>query len=125
MQDLLGTESDRVATTSETGADVGLGSGWNCRPTATPALGRTTRARCPTSPVSRWSVRHRTEDIGNALDAAGRIGDDWIQKNLGNGTVNQKAFTHGSSAQRQKWFTIGYRTGNPDQCNTFDTNDLG
>jgi predicted metalloprotease len=65
------------------------------------------------------------EDIGNALDAAGRIGDDWIQKNLGNGTINQKAFTHGSSAQRQKWFTIGYRTGNPDQCNTFDTNDLG
>jgi uncharacterized protein len=65
------------------------------------------------------------DDINNALDAASRIGDDWIQKNLGNGTVNQKAFTHGSSAQRQKWFSAGYKTGDPNKCNTFDTSDLG
>jgi predicted metalloprotease len=65
------------------------------------------------------------QDISNALDAASRIGDDYIQKNLGNGTVNQNAFTHGSSAQREKWFTTGYRTGDPTRCETFGTDNLG
>jgi len=65
------------------------------------------------------------QDISNALDAASRIGDDYIQKNLGNGTVNQNAFTHGSSAQREKWFTTGYRTGDPTRCDTFGTDNLG
>ncbi|MGY1808183.1 neutral zinc metallopeptidase [Blastococcus sp. SYSU D00669] len=65
------------------------------------------------------------DDIDRALDAAGRIGDDFIQRELGGGTVNQDAFTHGSSEQRQKWFTTGYETGDPNQCDTFSTNDLG
>jgi predicted metalloprotease len=65
------------------------------------------------------------QDIADAVQAAGRIGDDWIQKNLGNGTVNQKAFTHGSSAQRQKWLLTGYQTGDPRRCDTFSTNNLG
>jgi predicted metalloprotease len=65
------------------------------------------------------------DDIDRALDAAGRIGDDFIQENLGSGTVDQDAFTHGSSEQRQKWFTTGYETGDPNRCDTFATNDLG
>ena len=65
------------------------------------------------------------DDIDRALDAAGRIGDDFIQENLGGGTVNQDAFTHGSSEQRQRWFTIGYETGDPGRCDTFATDDLG
>ena len=65
------------------------------------------------------------DDINRALDAAGRIGDDFIQRNLGNGRVDQNAFTHGSSEQRQKWFMTGYRTGDPRQCDTFATDDLG
>ncbi|CAA9273167.1 MAG: YpfJ protein, zinc metalloprotease superfamily [uncultured Blastococcus sp.] len=65
------------------------------------------------------------DDIDRALDAAGRIGDDFIQENLGGGTVDQDAFTHGSSEQRQKWFTTGYETGDPSRCDTFATNDLG
>lgn len=65
------------------------------------------------------------KDINDALDAAARIGDDYIQSELGGGQVNRDAFTHGTSAQRQKWFRIGLDTGNPAQCNTFDTNDLG
>jgi uncharacterized protein len=65
------------------------------------------------------------DDINRALDAASRIGDDFIQRNLGNGTVDQNAFTHGSSAQREKWFTTGYQSGDPQQCDTFGTNDLG
>jgi predicted metalloprotease len=65
------------------------------------------------------------DDIDRALDAASRIGDDFIQRNLGNGRVDQNAFTHGSSAQRQKWFSTGYQTGDPAQCDTFATGDLG
>ena len=54
-----------------------------------------------------------------------RIGDDFIQQNLGSGRVDQNSFTHGSSEQRQKWFTTGYQTGDPNQCDTFGTDDLG
>jgi uncharacterized protein len=65
------------------------------------------------------------DDVDRALDTAGRIGDDFIQQNLGSGTVDQDAFTHGSSEQRQRWFTTGYETGDPRQCDTFATDDLG
>ena len=64
------------------------------------------------------------DDINRALDTAGHIGDDYIQTNLGNGQVNQSQFTHGTSAQRQRWFTAGYRSGDPRICNTFGTNNL-
>jgi predicted metalloprotease len=66
-----------------------------------------------------------SDDIARALDAAARIGDDFIQENLGSGRIDQDAFTHGSSEQRQKWFTTGYETGDPNQCDTFATDDLG
>jgi uncharacterized protein len=65
------------------------------------------------------------QDFGNALDAASRIGDDYIQRNLGGGNVDTGAFTHGSSAQREKWLTTGYRTGDPRACDTFATDNLG
>ena len=64
-------------------------------------------------------------DINAALDTAGRIGDDWIQSHLGSGQVNESKFTHGSSAQRQRWFGAGYKSGDPDRCNTFETSNLG
>jgi len=65
------------------------------------------------------------DDIARALDTAARIGDDYIQKHLGNGSINQNAFTHGSSVQREKWFTIGYQGGDPRTCDTFATDNLG
>nr|WP_164699856.1 neutral zinc metallopeptidase [Modestobacter sp. KNN46-3] len=65
------------------------------------------------------------DDIDRALDTAGRIGDDFIQTELGGGTVDQDAFTHGSSEQRRQWFSTGYATGDPAQCDTFSTDDLG
>jgi predicted metalloprotease len=65
------------------------------------------------------------DDIKRALDTASRIGDDYIQKNLGGGHVDKSKFTHGTSAQREKWFTTGFETGEPARCDTFGTRDLG
>jgi uncharacterized protein len=66
-----------------------------------------------------------SDDLARALDAASRIGDDYIQKNLGGGQVDTSTFTHGTSAQRRKWFTTGYSTGAPARCDTFGTDNLG
>jgi len=57
-------------------------------------------------------------DIDEALNAASAVGDDTIQKRV-QGHVNQESFTHGSGAERQKWFRTGYTSGSVDQCNTF------
>jgi predicted metalloprotease len=65
------------------------------------------------------------DDVNRALDAASRIGDDFIQRNLGSGRVDQNSFTHGTSAQREKWFSTGYQGGDPNRCDTFGTDNLG
>jgi predicted metalloprotease len=62
-------------------------------------------------------------DIEEALNAANAIGDDRLQKE-GQGYVVPESFTHGTSAQRMYWFKKGYETGDINQGNTFETNDL-
>ncbi len=57
-------------------------------------------------------------DIEEGLGAASAVGDDRIQRMSGKRYINPESFTHGSAAQRKEWFTKGYQTGDPDQCDT-------
>jgi predicted metalloprotease len=122
VQDLLGTESKVQAGVTgpksgsvrlELQADCYAGV-WAHHATTTPG---------PNGQVLISSITQ--DDVNRALDTAGRIGDDYIQTHLGGGQVDRSSFTHGTSAQREKWFSTGYRTGDPGQCDTFDTNNLG
>jgi len=62
-------------------------------------------------------------DIEEGLNAASAIGDDRLQRQS-QGYVVPDAFTHGSSAQRVRWFKRGIDSGDMDQCDTFRTNQL-
>ena len=60
-------------------------------------------------------------DVEAGLNAASQIGDDMIQKKM-QGRVVPESFTHGTSAQRVKWFKAGLETGDINSCDTFNSN---
>jgi predicted metalloprotease len=71
--------------------------------------------------ANRSNQRWKTVEPGDveaALQTAAAIGDDRLQKQA-RGYVVPDAFTHGSSAQRQRWFTTGLKQGKLSACNTF------
>jgi predicted metalloprotease len=62
-------------------------------------------------------------DVEAALQTAAAIGDDTLQRKA-TGRVVPDSFTHGSSEQRQRWFSTGFREGTVASCNTFQSADL-
>ncbi|SFW32657.1 KPN_02809 family neutral zinc metallopeptidase [Chitinophaga sancti] len=62
-------------------------------------------------------------DIEEALNAASAVGDDKLQE-AANGRVVPDAFTHGTSAQRMRWFKKGFETGDIKQGDTFNAGNL-
>ena len=62
-------------------------------------------------------------DLEEAINAAARIGDDALQGGSG-GAVVPESFTHGTSAQRQRWFANGLKNGSVKACDTFSTRQL-
>ena len=62
-------------------------------------------------------------DVDSALQTASAIGDDRLQRRS-QGYVVPDAFTHGSSAQRTRWFTIGLKSGTVASCDTFRSEQL-
>lgn len=63
------------------------------------------------------------DDINRALDAAQKVGDDYIQQRSG-GRVSPESWTHGSSEQRMKWFNIGLQEGSLEACDTWSAGAL-
>jgi predicted metalloprotease len=62
-------------------------------------------------------------DVGEALRAAGAVGDDRLQRRA-TGSIDPDSFTHGTSEQRRTWFEKGYESGDPDACDTFSPEDI-
>jgi len=62
-------------------------------------------------------------DVEEAMNAAARIGDDALQR-AGRGAVVPESFTHGTSAQRQRWFDTGLKNGSIKACDTFGARNL-
>ena len=57
-------------------------------------------------------------DIDAALQTASAIGDDMLQRKA-QGRVVPDSFTHGTSEQRKRWFSVGFQQGSVAACNTF------
>ena len=62
-------------------------------------------------------------DVQEAMNAAAKIGDDALQR-ASSGRVVPESFTHGSSAQRQRWFDMGLKNGSVKRCDTFSAREL-
>jgi predicted metalloprotease len=60
------------------------------------------------------------KDIEEGLNAASALGDDRLQRRA-QGSVVPESFTHGSAAQRVRWFRQGFAGGDPERCDTFRT----
>ena len=109
VQDLLGT-FDRVGTPTEgpTGTSVRLELQADCYAGVWAHHAQESNIIQNITPA----------DIRDALDAAAAVGDDRIQREE-TGRVKPDGFTHGTSAQRDRWFTSGYTSGDTSHCDTF------
>lgn len=73
--------------------------------------------------ASHMNERHRNindADVQQAISTASAIGDDRLQRQAGRPVAVPDSFTHGSSAQRVHWLSVGLHSGDMRSCNTFD-----
>jgi predicted metalloprotease len=121
VQDILGIEAQvKQGDTGPTSSSVRLELQADCFA----GVWANHASTVPTTNGSPLITDITAQDIANALDTAGRIGDDYIQTKIAHQTFNPSSETHGTSAQRQKWFTAGYQSGDPNQCDTFAAKTL-
>lgn len=120
VQDLLGTLSENQSRATgptsasvrvELQADCFAGAWAHDATTATDANGQT------------YISDLTKDDISAAVDAATAVGDDRIQQRT-TGQVNEEQWTHGSAAERVRWFVTGYQKGQVSSCDTFAANAL-
>jgi len=73
--------------------------------------------------VGKYGDVLQAGDAEEAIKAAAAIGDDTLQRSAGRAVVPD-SFTHGSSEQRMRWFSTGFKRGSVDACDTFKAADL-
>ena len=110
VQDVLGTLAQVQSAGNSTGANsaqVALELQADCY--AGSYLAHVTQL--PNSPISGLTQ----DDLNRVANAAQVVGDDYIQKRSSGG-INPDLWTHGSSAMRQHWLAVGYKTGDATKC---------
>jgi predicted metalloprotease len=119
IQNLMGTMGQVKTQTGPTSDSVRLELQADCY------AGMWTRGATSTTDENGVQIFESIDqaDIEEALDAAKSVGDDRIQKQ-GGGDVNKEQWTHGSSAERMKWFTTGYNAQDIKECDTFSAASL-
>lgn len=105
QQDPKGAQSSSVRTELQADCYAGI---WMRYASTTPAPGSS-------QPFLKPLVQ---KDLNDALSAASSVGDDRIQQ-AATGRTNPESWTHGSSAQRQKWLSTGYQKADLNACDTF------
>ncbi len=121
VQDLLGIEAKvKAGDTGPTSSSVRLELQADCFA----GVWAQNASTVPTTSGAPLISNITQTDIANALDTAGKIGDDYIQTQIEHQTFNAASETHGTSAQRQKWFTAGFQSGRPANCDTFSATTL-
>jgi predicted metalloprotease len=117
VQNLLGT-SDQVQRARQTASEV-QGNAMSVRL----ELQADCYAGVWASTANKTRSMLEPGDVEAAMNAAAAIGDDRLQRQA-SGQVIPDSFTHGTSAQRVRWFTRGIESGDPNQCDTFSATTL-